>query len=388
MKYDFDNIPSCKGTWSIKWDQYGDDDIIALSNADMDFPVAECITEKLTETAQRGIFNYHLKPDSYYDTIINWYARMFDWKIEKEWILNTPGVWVSTRMCFDTYAGKGGKVIVQTPHFHPIAEIAEVAGVDLVLNPMIYENNTYRLDFDDFEQKIINEKPDAFFLVNIQNPTGRLFTKEELIRLHEICYRHNVTVVSDEVHANMRFNGSKHYPAPSVSEEAMKNTVLINAASKAYNVMDLTYAVVIIPDEKLREKYMRQMSGYSMDFATNAFGIAGIEGAFSPDADEWLKQVTEYIHGNLEFLIDYCEKNLPELKIIRPEGSFLAWIDCRNLGIKPDKLDDFFLKQAKVGLSSGAAYGKYGEGFERINLGCTRSVLKEGLDRIKTAIRG
>lgn len=387
MKYDFDNIPSCKGTWSIKWDQYGDEDIIALSNADMDFPVAECITQKLTETAQRGIFNYHLKPDSYYNSIIDWYDRMFGWKIKREWILNTPGVWVSTRMCFDTYAGRGGKVIVQTPHFHPIAEIADVAGVKLVLNPMIYEDNTYRLDFDDFEQKIIDEKPDAYFMVNIQNPTGRLFTKEELIRLHEICCRHNVTVISDEVHANMRFDGKKHYPAPSVSEEAMKNTVLINAASKAYNVMDLTYAVVIIPDEKLREMYMRQMSGYSMDFATNAFGIAGIEGAFSPDADEWLSQVTEYVHSNLEYLIGYCEKNIPELKVIRPEGSFLAWIDCRELGIKPEELDDFFLKKAKVGLASGIAYGKYGEGFERINLGCTRSVLKEGLERIRNAIR-
>ncbi len=386
MKYNFDHSPSCKGTWSIKWDQYGDEDIIALSNADMDFPVAKCITDKLTETARRGIFNYHLKPDSYYDTIIKWYDRMYGWKIKREWILNTPGVWVSTRMCFDTYAGRGGKVIVQTPHFHPIAEIAHVAGVKLVLNPMIYENGKYAIDFANFEQEIIDEKPDVYFMVNIQNPTGRLFTKEEQAKLQEICYRHHVTVIADEVHANMRYDGRKHAPAPSVSEEAMKNTVLINAASKAYNVMDLTYALVIIPDEDLRKKYMEQMNGYSMDFATNAFGIAGIEGALSPEADEWLEQVTEYVHENLEFLTEYCQKNLPQIKVIRPEGSFLVWLDCKKLGIKPEELDDFFLKKARVGLSSGIAYGEYGKGFERINLGCTRAVLTEGLERMKAAI--
>ena len=300
MEYNFDHSPSCKGTWSIKWDQYGDEDIIALSNADMDFPVAKCITDKLTETARRGIFNYHLKPDSYYDTIIKWYDRMYGWKIKREWILNTPG--------------------------------------------------------------------------------------EEQAKLQEICYRHHVTVIADEVHANMRYDGRKHAPAPSVSEEAMKNTVLINAASKAYNVMDLTYALVIIPDEGLRKKYMEQMSGYSMDFATNAFSIAGIEGALSPEADEWLEQVTEYVHENLEFLTEYCQKNLPQIKVIRPEGSFLVWLDCKKLGIKPEELDDFFLKKAKVGLSSGIAYGEYGKGFERINLGCTRAVLTEGLERMKAAI--
>ncbi len=388
MRYDFDHIPSCKGTCSIKWDQYGEEDIIALSNADMDFPVAECITRKLTETAQRGIFNYHLKPDSYYETIISWYERRFGWKVKREWILNTPGVWVSVRMCFDTYAGRGGKVIVQTPHFHPIAEIAKVAGVQLVLNPMRCEDGRYTIDFEDFEEKIIKEQPDAYFMVNIQNPTGRLFSKEEQIQLQEICRRHHVTVIADEVHANMCFDGRRHAPAPSVSETAMRNTVLINAASKAYNVMDLTYALVIIPDEALRRKYMEQMSGYSMDFATNAFGIAGIEGALSPDADEWLMQVTEYIHGNLDFLTEYCEKNLPQIKVIRPEGSFLVWLDCKALGLKDEELDDFFLKQAKVGLSSGIAYGDYGRGFERINLGCTRAVLTEGLNRMKAAIDG
>jgi len=261
-----------------------------------------------------------------------------------------------------------------------------VAGVKLVLNPMIYENGKYAIDFANFEQEIIDEKPDAYFMVNIQNPTGRLFTKEEQAKLQEICYRHHVTVIADEVHANMRYDGRKHAPAPSVSEEAMKNTVLINAASKAYNVMDLTYALVIIPDEGLRKKYMEQMSGYSMDFATNAFSIAGIEGALSPEADEWLEQVTEYVHENLEFLTEYCQKNLPQIKVIRPEGSFLVWLDCKKLEIKPEELDDFFLKKAKVGLSSGIAYGEYGKGFERINLGCTRAVLTEGLERMKAAI--
>ena len=386
MKYNFDEVLSLKGSGSIKWDQWKDEEILGLANADMDFKVADCIVEELIKTAQKGIFDYHYKPDIHYDTIINWYKRKFDWLIKKEWILTTPGIWVAAHISFEAYTRPGDRIIVQTPHFHPIQTIADRMGRYIVTNPMILNDGKYEIDFDDFEQKIVDTRPAVYFMVNLQNPTGRLFMKEEVEKLMEICCKHHVLVISDEVHANLPYQKRKHTPAPSVSKEAMNNAIILNSASKAYNVMDLTYCFMVIPDARLRKIMEETLEGYSLDFATNAFSVAATTAALSEKADQWIEEVTEYLEGNLNYLMTYFEENIPVIKPIRPEGSFLVWLDCRALNMTTEKLNEFFTQKAKVGLTVGAGYGPEGVGFMRLNFGCTRKILEEALQRIKEAI--
>lgn len=384
MRYNFDEVVSLAGSGSIKWDQWDDPDILGMANADMDFKVADCVTAALKKTAEEGVFNYHYKPESHYQTIIGWYKRKFGWDVKREWILSAPGVWVATHICFEAFTRAGEKIIVQTPHFHPIQVIADRMGRHIVTNPMILKDGKYELDFDDFERKIVENRPVLYFMVNLQNPTGRLFTEEEVKRLMEICYKHHVLVVSDEVHANIRY-GRTHTPAPSVSEEAFHNTVILNAASKGYNTMDLTYCVIIVPDARLRRILAETLESYSLDFATNRFSVAGTTAAFSEDADQWTEEVTSYLEKNLDTIMDYFERYIPQIKPIRPEGSFLIWLDCRKLGMTPEELNHFFVAKAKVGVTMGDGYGPDGVGFVRLNFGCRREILNEGLRRIREA---
>lgn len=385
MKYNFDEEITLRGSGSIKWDQWEDDRVLGMANADMDFKPADCVIEALKKTAKKGMFNYHYKPDVHYQTIMDWYRRMFGWEIKKEWILSAPGVWVAVHICFEAFTRAGEKIIVQTPHFHPIQVIADRMGRHIVANPMVLNNGKYELDFEDFEQKIVENRPALYFMVNLQNPTGRLFTREEVEKLMDICCRHHVLVVSDEVHANLRYD-RKHIPAPSVSEDALHNAVVLNAASKAYNTMDLTYCFMVAPDARLRKILMETLESYSLDFATNVFSVSGTSAALSEEADVWIGEVTDYLEGNLNTVVDYFRQYIPAIQPIRPDGSFLIWLDCRRLGLSPEELKELFITKAKVGLTMGDGYGPEGVGFVRLNFGCTRKTLWEALRRIREAV--
>lgn len=384
--YDFDQEISLRGSGAIKWDQWEDPEILGMANADMDFRAADCVIEALKSKAESGLFNYHYKPESYYDAVAGWYSRKFGWSIKKEWLLNAPGIWVSMHICLEAYTRPGDRVIVQTPHFHPIQVIADRMGRNIVTNPMVLKDGKYEIDFEDFEQKIIETRPAVYFMVNLQNPTGRLFTKSEVERLMDICCRHQVLVLADEVHANIRFDRRKHTPAPTVSSEALENTVILNSASKGYNVMDLTFCFMIAKNERLRKILQETLESYSLDFATNAFSVAATTAALSEEADQWTEEVTAYLEGNLNYLMDYFKKYIPQIVPIRPEGSFLVWLDCRALGMSPEELQQFFIEKAKVGITNGADYGPGGIGFERMNFGCTRKNLEKGLERIRRAV--
>lgn len=386
MKYDFDKEIPMRGSGAIKWDQWEDPEVLGMANADMDFRAADCIVDALKERAEYGMFNYHYKPESYYDSVVKWYKRKFGWEIKKEWLVNAPGIWVSLHICLEAYTRPGDRVIVQTPHFNPIQVAADRMGRNIVTNPMILKDGRYEIDFVDFEKKIIETRPAVYFMVNLQNPTGRLFTKEEVERLMDICCRHQVLVLSDEVHANIRFDGRTHTPAPAVSEAALNNTVILNSASKGYNVMDLTFCFMVAPNPRLRRILQETLEGYSLDFATNAFSVAATTAALGEEADQWTEDVTAYLQGNLDFVMDYFEKYIPLIKPIRPEGSFVLWLDCRTLKMNPDELQRFFVEKAKVGIANGAGYGPEGVGFERLNFGCTRKNLEEGLRRIRKAV--
>ena len=386
MAFNFDEQLPTSGTNSIKWDQYGDPDVIGMGNADMDFKSADCIVEALIAAARKGVYSYHYKTDSYYESIIKWYRRWHDWEIKREWLSNSPGIWGAFRICLSVFCKPGDRVIVQTPHFHPIVPIVANAGCHLVTNPMLLENNVYRVNLDDFEQKVAETRPMAFFLVNPHNPTGHVLSLEELVGLAGVCKKYNVLIISDEVHSNVLYDGRVHYPIASISSDARMNTIIITGASKGYNLMDLTYCILVIPDLETHRLYEEAMTAFNFNFATNLFGAVGTEAAFSEAADSWKRELNAYLQANLDYLSEYIEKYIPRIKVIRPGGSYLVWLDCRGLGMSPAEMRTLFLEKAKVGLTFGETYGIAGEGFERINIGCTRKTLEKGLYRIKNAV--
>lgn len=381
MKYNFDEELKLRGTDSIKWDVYDDPQVIAMGCADMDFRTAPKISEGLKAIAAEGRFSYHFKPDAYFDSIIKWYARRFSSMVKKEWICNMPGVFPTIRMCLQTYAKPGDSVIVQTPHFGPINTVVKHAGCRLVTNHMIQENGKYAIDFDDFERKIIENKPTVYLMINPHNPTGRVFTVGELSRLAQICKAHHVLMISDEVHGNILHGDNKHIPLFEVTKEC----VVITAPSKGYNLMDLTYCILVIPNTAIREKFLDSMNGFTFGFATNRFGVMATEIALSEECDEWLNELTSYLGCNLSYMKMRLAA-MPQITLVDPEAGYLAWIDCRDMNMSPENLKRFFLTHAKVGLSWGEEFGDAGCGFERINFACRRETLRVAMDRIEAAL--
>lgn len=369
------------GTNSLKWDQYNDPDILAMGVADMDFYAPEPVRQALIKRAEDGFFAYEGKRESYYQAIENWYQRKYGWKVKREWLTNVPGVWTGMRICIESFTEPGDALLVHSPHFHPIPSIVEDSRRRLIYNPMVLKGDRYEVDFESMEKAIVEEQVKAFIMINPQNPTGRVFTKEELTKMGEICQRHQVVIISDEVHANILFGGCSHTPAGMVKEMEQRCAV-ITAPSKGYNLQGMTYCILVIPNEKMHERFEVGRHGYDMNFATNVFSMAAIEAAYA-ECDEWLAECNEYIEENLNFLMDYFKENIPKIKPIRPEGSYMVWLDCRELGKTPDELRELLLG-AHVGLTYGDTFGPEGNGFERLNIACDRSVLEEALKRIKT----
>ncbi|GAA0730480.1 pyridoxal phosphate-dependent aminotransferase [Clostridium malenominatum] len=380
----FDEKVTRLGTNSIKWDRYNNEDIIAMGTADMDFMSPPSVTEALISRAKVGMFAYELISDSYYNAIIDWYAQMYNWNIKKEWLSSSPGIWAGIRICIDSFTMPGDKIIVHSPTFHPIIDIIEQSGRSLVTNSLVLKDGYYSLDFEDFENKIANNVK-MFILINPQNPSGRVFTNEELIRIGEICNKYKVLVISDEVHGGVVFVGHKHIPYASISEEFAKNSIVITAASKAFNLQGMTHGILIIPNKHLRNIYQTALTGYDFDFATNVFSLAAVEAAYRYGRP-WLDELITYLQCNLLYLIEYFEVNIPKIKVIKPEGSYMVWLDCRELKMNEDELETFFMIKAKVALTFGSSFGKDGEGFVRINIACSRNILKEALERIKGAV--
>lgn len=384
--HNFDKVRNRIGTYSFKWDQYNDPEILALSTADMDFDSPEEVRDALVKRAQEGIYAYEDKSESYYQAIIEWYQRRHGWKIEKEWLTNVSGVWTAMHLCVDAFTEVGDAILVHSPHFSPIPNIVKGCKRRMVTNAMIYNEavGKYEIDFKSMEEVIVSEQVKAFIMINPQNPTGRVFTEEELINIGELCDKYHVPIISDEVHANILYDGHIHYPAAMVSEKMKHLSAVITAPSKAFNLQGLTYAIAVIPDEELRAKFEAERSGYNMEFAANVFSMAALEAAYSK-CDAWLADLNKYLLDNLDFLMDYLQKNIPAIKAVRPEGSYMVWLDFRKLGKTPEELRQLLL-DAHIGLTYGENFGPEGEGYERINIACPRSILTLCLERLKKLI--
>lgn len=387
MKYNFDTTLNHRENASYRWSMPGmPEDVIGMGTADLDYGCAPCIKEALVPIAQENCYNYRQHTEEYYAAVTGWYQRNYGLEVKKEWLSNVPSTIGAVRMALGIYGKPGDAVIVQTPVFSPIRWAVEGADQRLVSNPMKAVNGHYEIDFEDFEAKIRQYHPSVYLLVNPHNPTGRVYTEEELKRLTDICHANHVRIISDEVHCLVLYGGRRHIPILAVSEKAQEISVQIVSLSKGFNIMSLPHAIITIAEPEMRKAWMRQIQAYSFGYAVNSFAIAAVTSIMKGEADEWMGELTAYLERNLQETLDFIEENRLPLIPYVPEGSFLLWLDCRKAGIGTKHLDRFFLEKAHIHLDDGEEnFGPEGEGFVRINFAVTNRTLKEALKRIKAA---
>lgn len=387
MKYNFDTTLDHRKNGSYRWGMEDmPENVIGMGTADLDYFCAPCIKEALVPIAEENCYNYRRHTQEYYDAVTGWYERKYGLKVEKEWLSNVPSTIGAVRMALGIYAKPGDAILVQTPVFGPLKWAVEGADCKLIGNSLKPVDGHYEIDFEDFEEKIKTYHPSLFLLVNPHNPTGRVFTKEELKRLVDICYENNVKIISDEVHCLVLYGENTHTPILAVSEKAKEISVQIVSLSKGYNIMSMPHAIITVAEPKMREAWMRQIQAYSFGYAVNSFAIAAVTSIMKGEADEWMTELTQYLYQNLQETLDFIkENNLPLVPYV-PEGSFLLWLDCKNAGIGTKQLDKFFMEKAQIHLDDGEEnFGPEGEGFVRINFAVTNRTLKEALNRIRAA---
>ena len=386
MKYNFNEIVPREGTNCIKYDAlerfFGSTDVLPLWVADMDFKTPDFIVDAIKKRTEHEIFGYTFRGDSYYDSIIGWMKRRHNWEIQKEWISFSPGVVAGLTFGIEAFSKPGDGVIVQPPVYFPFFDCVKGTKRKLIENPLKIENGRYTFDFEDLKAKI-DKKTKLLLLCNPQNPGGSVFSKEELTELATICLENKIMVISDEIHSDLIFAGHKHIPFASLSEEIAQNCIISMAPSKTFNVAGFSSSIVIIPNKTKFARYERAI-GVAHLYMGNIFGSVAMEAAYT-HGDEWLDQMLDYLWGNYKILEDFFKTKLPKVKIMKPEATYLIWLDFREYGMKNAELMKFTVENARVGLNDGGRFGTGGDGWMRINIGCPRSVLVEALERLEKA---
>ncbi len=379
MKYNFDSINNRVGTNSVKWDIHPD--VIPLWVADMDFQVLPELKEALSKRVDEGIFGYTLVPESYYEAIINWFDRRHHWHIDRSWILYTSGVIPAMAAVLKAFTLPGEKVLIQTPVYNCFFSSIANCGCEPVENELVREGNTYRIDFADFENKCADPKTTVFLLCNPHNPAGRVWTKEELERMNEICMRHDVKVISDEIHCELIMPGYTFVPFASVSEACADNSVILNSPTKNFNIAGLQIANIICKNRQWLRRIDRAVN-INETCDVNPFGVIALQEAYNKGA-EWIDELNTYLYDNYKALKDFFHEELPKLEVLKLEGTYLVWVDITALEFTSDEVADKLLKEAKVWVNSGTMYGrKAGQGYLRINIATPRATLMEGLKRM------
>ena len=385
MKYNFDEIIPRRGTNSYKWDSAGDADVLPMWVADMDFRTAPPVVEALRKRVEHGIFGYVRVPDAYYAAVTNWFARRHDWQIEKEWIIYTTGVVPALSAVIKALTAPGDKVMVQTPVYNCFFSSIRNNGCGMIANPLIYRNGTYQIDFADLEQKAADPSVKVLLLCNPHNPAGRVWTKQELTRIGDICIRNNVWVVADEIHCELVFPGHTYIPFASISQEFLMHSVTCTSPSKAFNLAGLQIANIISADTDIRTKIDKAININEV-CDVNPFGVEALMAAYN-DGEEWLEELKQYLFANYNYLRVYFEEYLPEFPVATLEGTYLVWADCSVLNQSSDETVKTLLKKEKLWVNEGSLYGEAGEGFIRINIACPRQQLIEGLNRLRRALK-
>lgn len=385
MKYDFDEIVNRRGTNSVKWDEAKEEGVIPMWVADMDFKATPCILEALKKRVDHGVFGYTIVPDSYYKSIISWFERRHQWHIERDWIIYTSGVVPAISAVIKALTEPGDKVLVQTPVYNCFFSSIRNNGCTTAENALVRKGNSYEIDFDDFERQAADEKTKVFLLCNPHNPAGRVWTPEELSRMNDICLKHGVKVIADEIHCELVMPGHVFTPFAAVSKACQDNCITTNSPTKSFNIAGLQIANIITNNAEDRQKIDRAININEV-CDVNPFGVIALQAAYN-EGEDWIDQLNVYLWENYQALKTFFKDNLPQLEVIDLEGTYLVWVNVRATGMTGNELTDKLLKEGKVFVNRGTMYGKTtGADYIRINIAMPRSLMLEGLKRMKDVI--
>ncbi len=384
MKYNFDEVISRENTASVKWDEVSEVNgrkVLPYWIADLDFKAPVEVIDALQKRVEHGIFGYTSYSKTLVPTIQSWINKRHGWNIEDEWISYTPGIVSAILYSIECFTKEGDEILVQSPIYPPFIQVPKDNNRKIIESEMILNNGKYEIDFDDFEEKA--KKAKVFLLSNPHNPSGRVFTKEELEKIGNICVENNVLIISDEIHSDIIFKGHKHIPIASINEDIKNITITCYSVSKTFSLAGLIASVIIIPNKEINNKFKEYLD--IRHVSVNVLGKVALEAAYKYGED-YMNQLNDYLESNRDFLVDYMSKYTPKIKPVKTEGTYLVWLDCRALNLNDDELKDFFLN-AGVELNQGHNFGNAGKGFMRFNIGCPRETLIEGLERIRSAYK-
>ncbi|MCQ2147176.1 MAG: PatB family C-S lyase [Bacteroidales bacterium] len=389
MAYDFDRIIDRSGSGDLKHEvlkrRFNRDDLLPLWVADLDFETPHFITDALKKRLEHSLFGYTVEPDDCWPSVIVWIKSHHDWDVTREWLSFIPGIVKGIGMACNVFLEKDEKVIIQPPVYHPFRLTPQGNGYEVVFNPLKEnEDGSYSMDFEGLE-KVYDPKCKILVLSNPHNPAGIMWDMETLRTLAHFCKEHGILVISDEIHCDLALWGKKHIPFATVSEEAAMNSITFGAPSKTFNIAGIVSSYSIIPNDDIRTKFYKWLSANEFDEPTLFSPIATI--AAFRNGESWRKELLRYIEGNIQFVESYCQQKMPKIKPLRPEASFLVWLDCRGLGLNHDDLIDLFVNKAHLALNDGEMFGPGGQGFMRLNVGTPRAILTKALDQLCEAVK-
>lgn len=389
IQYDFNMVTERRNTNSLKYDFAVErgypPDVLPLWVADMDFPAPKPVLDALHKAVEHGIFGYSEVKDEYYGAVSEWFLRHFEWKPKKDWLVKTPGVVFALAAAIRAFTQPGDGIIIQTPVYYPFFSVIQDNGRVLIENELLYNDGTYKIDFWDFESKIRDNNVKMFILCSPHNPVGRVWTEGELHQIGEICRKYGVIVASDEIHCDFAFPNHPHQVFVKACPELLHQSIICTAPSKTFNLAGLQVSNIWIPNEEYRRKFRKEMdrSGYSQ---LNALGLTAALAAYK-HGEEWFLQCKNYLHGNLDYLQEYIENNIPEIRLVKPDGTYFAWLDCSGLGLDRRELNRFIIEKAKLWLDAGYIFKGRSDQFQRIVLACPRRILKQALSQLEAAVR-
>ena len=385
--YNFDKIIDRKKTKCYKWDYnkeiFGKKDLLSMWVADMDFQSPPEVLEILKERVDHGIFGYTGLVDSFYESIVDWMKKKFNWKINKKWIIVTPGIVPAINFAIQTYTVKDDKILVQTPVYYPFFTSIKNNNRKLVISELKLIENHYEMDFEDLEKKLADDIR-MMILCSPHNPVSRVWKTEELQKVAELCLKNNILLISDEIHSDLIFANNTHVPIPTISKEIAQNSLTMYAPSKTFNVAGLSLSFVVIPNKSIRVKFQRTLLNLGLH-GGNTIGIEALEASYK-FGQKWLKELLYYLEDNYNFVCDFLPKRIPQIKPIKMEGTYLLWLDCRGLKLEQEELVEFFINKARLAFNDGSKFGKGGNGFMRMNLGCSRKLIDQALNQLESAV--
>ena len=405
MKSNFDKVIDRKGTNCSKWDNcknvFGREDLLPMWVADTDFEAPKEAIDAMKKRLEHGIYGYTYRSESFNNAIVNWMKKRHGWDIKSEWITFSPGIVPAISMAVNSFTHPGDKVIIQTAIYPPFQSVVERNGRIRIDNELVFIDGRYQMDIDKLEEQIslndisytnnttnnnrgFDNRVKLLLLCNPHNPSGRVWTKEELKKIGEICLKNNIIILSDEIHSDIIYKGYKHIPIASLSKELEQKTITCIAPSKTFSLAGLSTSAIIIPNKEIRKMFNNTLQTLEVD-GGNIFGSIALEAAYNY-GEKWLEELLTYLEGNLNYLMKYFKEKIPAIKPIRPEATYLIWLDCSKLGLEGKDLVDFFVNEAKVGVNPGFKFGESGRTFIRLNFGCPLSILDEGLKRIEQAV--